>query len=382
MEHKVVYVNNAASTWPKPPEVLESVISSLHLPYLEEGRSTIEGLRNYPALARKTLGEFFRAKNEDSIIFSQNATDSLNSLIHGFCLKNTGPFHVITSDTEHNSVLRPLKTLESRGNIRLTIIPSHHGYISPESVETALQPDTRLAVLSHGSNVLGTVQDIHEIGEYLTDNNVMFIVDGAQTAGLIPLDFDRAPVDAFVFTGHKYLFGLPGIGGFLIKDPARIDPFKQGGTGVDSWNLFQPEEPPYKFEAGTPNYPGIVSLCAGTRYVADRGVVTVHENTMAMARSILDEIQGIKNVKIDNPAPDLPVISLNISPFDCDGAGFKLKRKYHIIVRTGLHCAPLIHQRINGGSGSIRISLSCLNTMEECSYVAGAIQEIAQSAGD
>lgn len=361
--------------------MLESVVSSLQLPYLEEGRSTIEGLFNYPARARRTLAEFFGVRDEDSIIFSQNATDSLNILIHGFCLQNTGPFHVITSDTEHNSVLRPLKTLESRGKIRLSIIPSHNGYISPESLEAALQPDTRLAVLSHGSNVLGTVQDIHETGSCTTDHNVMVIVDGAQTAGLIPLDFDRAPVDAFVFTGHKYLFGFPGIGGFLIKDPARIDPFKQGGTGVDSWNLLQPEEVPHKFEAGTPNYPGIVSLCAGTRYVAKRGVKSLHEKTMAMVRYLIGEMQGINNVKIDNPSPDLPVISMNISPFDCDDVGFILQRKYHIIVRTGLHCAPLIHQRINGGSGSVRISLSCLNTMEECRYVAEAIREVAQSAG-
>ncbi len=380
MEHDIVYFNNAASSWPKPPEVIDAVVSSLSLPYFEAGRSTIEGLHDYPEIARDTLGSFFGAESPDQVVFTQNATDSLNILIHGFSLRNREPFHVVTSDLEHNSVLRPLKTLESRGRIRLTIVPSDRGYVSTGSVESALVRDTRLAVLSHGSNVLGTEQDLPETGRCLRDHGVMFVVDGAQTAGLAPIVFERSAMDAFVFTGHKYLFGFPGIGGFLLKDPDRVDTIRQGGTGVDSGNLFHPGESPLKYEAGTHNYPGIVSLCAGTRYIARKGIAGIRKETMAMTRFILDELAGVANITVDNPAPDLPVISFNIDPLDCDDVGFILLKNYRIIVRTGLHCAPLVHERLNGGQGSVRLSLSCFNTLEECRYVADALREVARSA--
>ncbi len=380
MEHDIVYFNNAASSWPKPPEVVDAVVSSFELPYFEAGRSTIEGLHDYPEIARETLCSFFGAESPDQVVFTQNATDSLNILIHGFCLRNKEKFHVITSDLEHNSVLRPLKTLEARGRIRLTVVPSDRGYVSPDSVESALMRDTRLAVLSHGSNVLGTEQDLRETGKCLRDYGVMFVADGAQTAGLAPIGFDRTAVDAFVFTGHKYLFGFPGIGGFLLKDPDRVDPFRQGGTGVDSGNLFHPGEPPLKYEAGTHNYPGIVSLCAGTRYVIRRGISRIRAETLAMTRFILDELAGVESIAVDNPSPDLPVISFNIDPLECDDVGFILLKNYRIITRTGLHCAPLVHERLNGGQGSVRISLSSLNTMEECRYVADALREVARGA--
>ena len=376
----LVYCNNAASTWPKPPMVIDAVVESLRLPYFEAGRSTIKGLQDYPELAREILGTFLGAESPDQVIFTQNATDSLNLLIHGFCARAKAPFHVLTSDIEHNSVLRPLKTLESLGKIRLTIIETDNGYIRPGSVESAVTPDTRLAVFSHGSNVLGTLQDIHAIGECLQDQNVMFIVDGAQTAGLVGIDFHRTPVDAFVFTGHKFLFGLPGIGGFLIRDPSSVDACKQGGTGVDSGSLFQPDDLPLKFETGTHNYPGIVSLLAGTRFVEETTIAKIQEKCRAMMVSIIEGLKDYRNVIIDTPAPDLPVLSLNINSLDSDDVGFILLKKYHIIVRTGLHCAPLIHDRMNGKQGSVRISLSCLNTPEECQYVTETIGEVARSA--
>lgn len=379
MEH-LVYCNNAASTWPKPPEVIDAVMESLKLPYFEAGRSTIKGLQDYPEMTREILGSFLGAESPDQVVFTQNATDSLNLLIHGFCAREKAPFHVLTSDIEHNSVLRPLKTLESLGKIRLTIIETDQGYIPPESVESAVTSTARLAVFSHGSNVLGTLQDIRAIGECLQDHNVMFIVDGAQTAGLVGIDFHRTPIDAFVFTGHKFLFGLPGIGGFLIRDPSRVAACKQGGTGVDSGNLFQPDDLPLKFETGTHNYPGIVSLMAGTRFVEKTTIRGIQEKGRAMICSIIEDLEDCRNVTIDTPSPDLPVISLNIDSLDCDDVGFILLKNYHIVVRAGLHCAPLLHDRMNGKQGSVRISLSCLNTIHECGYVTKAIREVARSA--
>ncbi|MCX6693547.1 MAG: aminotransferase class V-fold PLP-dependent enzyme [Methanomicrobiales archaeon] len=380
MNPGLTYCNNAASTWPKPSEVLDAVQESFQLPYFEAGRSTIEGLEDYPELAREALADLFHFDVPDHIVFTQNATDSLNMLIHGFCAATRDRFHVITSDLEHNSVLRPLTLLASEGKITLSIIHSDKGYITVKGVEDALVPETHLAVLSHGSNVLGTRQDIGGIGEVLYDHGVYFIADGAQTAGLVPIDLNQTPVDAFVFTGHKYLFGLPGIGGFLIKDPSRITPVRQGGTGVDSGNLAHPVDMPAKFESGTHNYPGIVSLWAGSRYISRQGVHNVLQKCQELTSLILHECTGNDHITLDNPEPDLPVISLSLDSLDCEDVGYILLKKYRIIVRTGLHCAPLIHQKMNGGEGTVRISLSSINTPEECKYVSHAIREVADHA--
>jgi len=237
-----------------------------------------------------------------------------------------------------------------------------------------------MAVISHGSNVVGSVQDLTGIGNLFRDHDIFCIVDGAQTAGLIPVDLGKMMPDAFVFTGHKYLFGLPGIGGFVIRDPSRVLPVKQGGTGVDSGSLLQSEEMPERFEAGTHNYPGIVSLCAGTRYVRKITIPEIERKTREMTALIINHLNELNNVRVDNPSPDLPVISFHIDPLDCDDVGLILLKNYQIVVRTGLHCAPLIHERIDGGDGSVRISLSYLNTMDQCGYVADAIAEVAQSA--
>ena len=376
----LVYCNNAASTWPKPPEVIDAVLESLRLPYFEAGRSTIRGLHDYPEICRDTIADFFRYKEPDHVVFTQNATDSLNILIHGFTRGMKGKFHVITSDLEHNSVLRPLMTLKQEGKIDVSIVPSETGVISLKAVSSTIRKDTRMAVISHGSNVVGSVQDLTGIGNIFRDHDIFCIVDGAQTAGLIPVDLGKMMPDAFVFTGHKYLFGLPGIGGFVIRDPSRVLPVKQGGTGVDSGSLLQSEEMPERFEAGTHNYPGIVSLCAGTRYVRKITIPEIERKTREMTALIINHLNELNNVRVDNPSPDLPVISFHIDPLDCDDVGLILLKNYQIVVRTGLHCAPLIHERIDGGDGSVRISLSYLNTMDQCGYVADAIAEVAQSA--
>ncbi|OPX73156.1 MAG: putative cysteine desulfurase 2 [Methanoregulaceae archaeon PtaB.Bin152] len=361
--------------------MIDAVAKSLELPYFEAARSTIRGLHDYPELARSTLARAFNIEDQDHIVFTQNATDSLNILIHGFTAEHRSHFHVITSDLEHNSVLRPLATLEREGRITLSIARSEDSVLSPDAVMSEIRDDTHLAVLCHGSNVLGSLQDISSLCHALQGADVFTIVDGAQTAGLVPLDLGKGMPDAFVFTGHKYLFGLPGIGGFFLRDPSRIAATRQGGTGVDSGNLFQPEEMPLRFETGTHNYPGIVSLCAGVRFVQRTGISDIWKRTDKMTRGILERLSGDPRIILGNSSPDLPVISFNVKGLDCDDVGMILLKKYRIIVRTGLACAPLIHERLNGGSGSVRISLSYMNTPEECEQVADAIQEVARSAG-
>jgi len=379
MKENIIYLNNGATTWPKPPEVMEAVQESLRLPYYEEGRSTIKGQTDYVTETRKALAEFFNAEIPENFSFTQNATDSLNILIHGFVKEEGAPFHVITTELEHNSVLRPLTTLENEGKITLTIVPfGPDGHIDPEEIRKAIREDTCLAVISHGSNVLGSVQDIEAIGKILHSEEIFFIVDGAQTAGYVDIDLSALPVDAFAFTGHKGLLGLPGIGGFYIKDPASVAPLKQGGTGIDSESRCQNEEMPYRFEPGTHNYPGVVSLGAGIRYLKHRGQDAVR-HVDEMTEYLLSELEKEEKIIIYNRHPDLGVIAFNIEGIDNEEVGYILSRAYGIITRSGLHCAPLVHKKIDRGMGCVRISLSCMNTMEECEVAAAAIREVARS---
>jgi len=374
----LIYLNNAATSWPKPPEVIAEVIKSLNNPYFEQGRTTAGGAIDYPVAARTALAGFFCAEKPDHIIFTQNATDSLNLLIHGFTRNAPAPFHTITTELEHNSVLRPLHAQEIKGAITLTTVPFTDHRISLTTIKEAVRANTRLVVMTHGSNVLGSVQDIKPIAEYLRANDIFFIVDGAQTVGHIPIDLSHIPVDAFVFTGHKALFGIPGIGGFYLSDPAAIAITKQGGTGSDSASRLHPREMPMRFEAGTHNYPGIASLYAGVRFIEGISLAAIERKGRELTASFIRALKKTDTIHIYNESPDLPIVSFNIDGLDNHETGFILARAYQVITRTGLHCAPLVHQRIDGGNGCVRASLSWFTTPDECQVAAEAIREVAK----
>ena len=376
----LIYLNNAATSWPKPPGVLEEVARCLETPFFEQGRSTAGGATDYPSATRDALAGFFNTEEPDHFIFTQSATDSLNQLIHGFVKKQGTPFHAITTELEHNSVLRPLHTLEKEGHIALSIVPFEDNRVTVQDIKKALRPDTRLVVMTHGSNVLGSLQNIRPIAEYCASNDIFLIVDGAQTAGQIPINLSEILAGAFVFTGHKALFGLPGIGGFYIQDPDAIIPVRQGGTGTDSPTLAQPQDMPQKFEAGTPNYPGIASLLAGIRYIEHEGQDVISNKCRSLISRLVGKLAKDPNIILYNQNPDLPVISFNIRNMDNDEVGYILAKAYGIVTRTGLHCAPLVHQRIDGGKGCIRLSFSHLNTPEECLTAAKAVREVAAGA--
>jgi selenocysteine lyase/cysteine desulfurase len=248
------------------------------------------------------------------------------------------------------------------------------------AIKKAICEDTRLVVMTHGSNVLGSVQDIRPIAEYLHANDIFFIVDGAQTAGHIPIDLSDIPFGAFVFTGHKALFGIPGIGGFFISEPDAVAITRQGGTGTDSRTLTHPFEMPMRFEAGTHNYPGIASLYAGIRFITATGLDAIGKKNTDLTRSFISELKDIPGITLYNENPDLPVVSFDIDGIDNHDAGFILARAYNVITRTGLHCAPLVHERIDGGKGCIRASFSYFNTRDECKAAAEAVCEVAESA--
>lgn len=376
----IIYLNNAATTWPKPQEVREEVARCLNAPFFEHGRSTAGESTDYPAAARDALAGFFAAERPDHFIFTQSATDSLNLLIHGFAKRQGTPFHAVTTDLEHNSVLRPLHTLEREGRITISTVPSTEGYVTLPSIKAAIRPETRLVVMTHGSNVLGTLQNIRPVAEYCAANDIFFIADGAQTAGQVPINLSSIPAGAFVFTGHKGLFGIPGVGGFYLEEPDTVADTRQGGTGSDSRSLSQPQEMPQKFEPGTPNYPGIASLLAGIRFIEREGQDRVTRKGRDLAALFIRGIGSDSRIDLYTPAPDLPVVSFNIRGLDNDETGYILAKAYNIITRTGLHCAPLVHDWIDGGKGCIRVSFSCLNTPEECQTAAGAVREVADGA--
>jgi cysteine desulfurase / selenocysteine lyase len=376
----LIYLNNAATTWPKPPGVLQEVTECLRRPLHEAGRTTGNGSMDYPFAAREALAAFFHAGPPEHFILTQNATDSLNLLIHGFVKKTGTPFHAITTELEHNSVLRPLTTLEQDGAISLSVVPFTDNIVGLAAIKKAICPETRLVVMTHGSNVLGSVQDIRPIAEYLHANDIFFIVDGAQTAGHIPIGLSAIPVGAFVFTGHKALFGIPGIGGFYIPEPDAVAITRQGGTGSDSQTLTQPFEMPMRFEAGTHNYPGIASLYAGIRFINTTGLEEIGRTGTDLTNRFIRELKRTKGITVYNENPDLPVVSFDIAGIDNHEVGFILARAYNIIMRTGLHCAPLVHERIDGGKGCVRASFSYFTTREEIEMAATAIREVAESA--
>jgi selenocysteine lyase/cysteine desulfurase len=247
-------------------------------------------------------------------------------------------------------------------------------------MKKAIRSDTRLVVMTHGSNVLGSLQNIRPVAEYCASNNIFLIVDGAQTVGQIPINLSEIPAGAFVYTGHKALFGLPGIGGFCLQDPEAIASIRQGGTGTDSRTLAQPQVMPQKFEAGTPNYTGIASLLAGIRYIEHQGQDAITNKCRSLTTLFIRELKKDPDITLYTPAPDLPVVSFNFGELDNDEAGFILARAYNIVTRTGLHCAPLVHERIDGKNGCVRASFSYFTTREQIETAAAAIREVAESA--
>jgi cysteine desulfurase family protein len=376
----IIYLNNAATSWPKPPEVLAAMTSSLSMPVFGSGRTTGSQGEDYVTKAREGLSSFLAADPAEHIIFTHNATDSLNILIQGFLAGHANGCHVLTTALDHNSVLRPLHEYARQHRIRLSIIPFEGCSVRPGAVESAIRTDTRLMVMTHGSNVLGSLQDIRNIGNLLHDHGIYFIVDGAQTAGHVPVSLSHLPVDAYVFTGHKGLFGIPGVGGFYLRDPDAIAPVRFGGTGTDSLSLLHPREMPERFEAGTHNSPGLAALAAGVAFITEKRIAAIAEKADAQTSFLIKELKKEAAVTLYNEHPGLPIVSFNIKGLQNDDVGFMLARAYGIIARTGLHCAPLVHRAIDGGQGSVRLSLSWFTTDEECRIAANAIREIARNA--
>ena len=378
-----VYLDNSATTYPKPEEVYTSVLNYMKNIGANPGRggyaNALEGDRIIYN-CRESLMKLFNFDKLENVIFTANITQSLNIV-----LKNVikDGWHVITSSMEHNSVLRPLSTLKETKNIDLDIIEcSADGVISVEDFKNAIKPNTKLIALTHASNVIGSIQPLEEIGKICREKNIYFVIDSAQSAGAIPVDFYKIGCNALTFTGHKSLLGPPGIGGFLIDDALNEEalPFIEGGTGSLSQSIIQPDFLPDKFESGTLNAPGIAGLLSGINYIMREGITAIQEREQELSQHFINELLNIPSIKVygfKDASLRTPTISINSSKINNAELGFILDREYGIMSRTGLHCAPLAHKTMGTfPEGTLRFSLGPFNDKKDINYALHALNSI------
>lgn len=380
----MIYLDNAATSFPKPPQVYKEMDEFFRYRAANPGRAgyrlSMEAEREVER-ARKTLADLFGAREPERVVFTLNATDAINMALKGLLREGD---HVITSTLEHNSVTRPLSGLEKRGIISLTrVAASREGFLDPEDIKRAIRTQTRLIVITHASNVLGTVQPIREIGKLANEKGIIFMIDAAQSAGVWPINVEEDFVDLLAFTGHKGLFGPPGTGGLYVGKRAEISPWREGGTGTDSESPIHPKELPSGLEGGTPNFLGIVGLGTGAEFIAKTGMDNIRHHGQQLLARILNDFDDDDRFILYGPKgieDRLPIVSLNIKGLEPSLAGNILDNSYGIAVRSGLHCAPLTHKGIGSfPQGTIRISPGYFNTEADIAQLTCALSEIASS---
>lgn len=380
----MIYLDNAATSLPKPEQVYRATDEFFRQGAANPGRAgyrlSMEAEREVEG-ARKALADLFGASEPERVVFTLNATDAINMALKGLLKEGD---HVITTNLEHNSVTRPVCGLEKRGVISVTRIKtSPEGFLDPDDVKKAITGQTRLIVMTHAPNVLGTIQPIREIGRLARERQKIFMVDAAQSAGAWPINVEDDFVDLLAFTGHKALFGPPGTGGLYVGKGVQLSPWREGGTGVDSESPIHPPQLPFGLEAGTPNFLGIVGLKAGVEFIRETGIEEIMRHGHQLLTKILDGIQGDDRFTLYGPTGTenrMPIVSLNIKGLEPSLAGGILDGTYGIAARSGLHCAPFTH-KIMGTfpQGAVRISPGYFNTADDIVQLLTALKEIASS---
>jgi cysteine desulfurase / selenocysteine lyase len=382
--NNLIYLDNSATSFPKPDIVYKFMDNFYREHGVNPGRSGFDAALEAEEIVmntRKLLTDFFNTGGDnDRLTFSYNASDSLNMIIQGLAEKGD---HVITTMLEHNSVLRPLYHLEMDKTIEVTRLKfDEKGYINPDDIKREIRKNTKMAVINHCSNVIGTVQPIAEIGKICKEAGVLLIVDSTQSAGSIPIDMQAMGIDVLVFTGHKCLMGPTGIGGSYVMKNVPVRGTRFGGTGVRSAQKTHLEEFPYRLECGTLNLVGVAGLNAGVKWLLENGIETLHNKEMLLWEKLRNGIQNIENVIIycaGNIENHNPVLCFNIKGFDAGDVGTMLDVDYNIACRTGLHCAPLVHVGIGTDKihGTVRLSIGPFNTEEHIDKAVEAVKEIA-----
>ncbi len=384
MANRLIYLDNAATTYPKPRSMLEGMMEAYARMGVSPGRGNYDLAAEAEELVgatRRKLALFFGAPDADRVIFANNATDALNLIIQG--LIKTGA-HVVSTKLEHNSVLRPLYHLQQRGLIDYDLVPfDGRGFIDPDQVAKAIRPDTRLVIVCHASNVLGTAQPISEIGRVCAERGVPLIIDAAQSAGVIPIDMSAWQVAAIAFTGHKSLLGPTGIGGLVVHPELEVQTTRFGGTGVESRSLIHTQSFPHRLEAGTLNLMGILGLSMGLDLVTAEGPESIHRREMELLTRLRDGLASIRGVDL-YCAADLSdhvgLMTTNVKGTDPTDVGAILDADFGIAVRAGLHCAPLVHEALGTYSkGGIRFSVGPFNTTGDIDQAIDAMAAIAKS---
>lgn len=379
-----IYLNNGSTSFPKPPEVTEALMEHFQQVPGNYGRSGLDkGKGTIVSETRALLADFFNGHETHNLIFTSGSTEALNLAILGSIQSKC---HVVTTAIEHNSSYRPLKELERRYEIETTIVPcDEFGYVRPESIESAINIETRLLVVNHSSNITGSLTDIQSIADIANRHGCILVIDGSQTAGVIPVDLQKLNCHYFAFTGHKSLYGLQGCGGLFIRKDQNPEPIKFGGTGFKSDSISQPQEIPYKYESGTLNIPGIISLKAGIEWINSTGMDKIHKRKKEIIERIANSIFGYKEIKIyyANINNSGMLLSFNIGDLPPEEVHYWLESNYGIIARSGLMCSPIIRQYIGTEpKGAVRISPSYFTTDEEIDYTIQAIKKIADNEMD
>ncbi len=377
----MIYLDNAATSFPKPEGVYVAMDTFARTSLANPGRAGHKmALASEHALAdaRHRLNRFFNGKSPERFVFTLNCTDALNMAMKGVLVEGD---HVVTSNMEHNSISRPLTAMHEAGFITLTRVTADAtGTIDPAAVQAAITAKTRLVAVTHGSNVLGTVQPIAEIGRICrTFENVLFLVDAAQTVGVVPIDIQAMHIDLLAFPGHKCLFGPTGTGALYVSPRSKVQPWREGGTGGDSSTPTQPKEYPYFLEGGTPNVLGIVGMIAGLDFVEEKTPDVLREHDVRLCDQLRGELEpaGFEFFGHLDPARRVGTISFRHEALSAPELGGILDQAFDIAIRPGLHCAPYIHRAVGSfPDGLVRVSPGPFNTTDDIAQLVAALKEI------
>jgi len=382
---KLIYLDNGATSFPKPTEVYDFMDQFYRKLGVNPGRSGYDLCLETGELVegtRKELTEFFNGTDPNRLCFSYNSTDALNLIIFGLLAEGD---HAITTNLEHNSVLRPLYHLYRDKNLEVDYIPfDARGFVDPEDFPKKFKKNTRLVIVSHASNVIGTVQPVKEIGRLCRENGILFAIDASQSAGKIPIDMEAMNIDIVAFTGHKSLLGPTGIGGLYVREGIEIKHTRAGGTGVRSAVRTHLDEYPYRLEYGTLNTLGVAGLHAGLKWILEKGMHNIHEQEMrltAMLRDGLKDVDGVKPYCQDSLDNHISIFLFNVEGLEALNTGTILDVDYNIASRTGLHCAPLVHQQLGTDTihGAVRFGIGPFNTDDHIAAAVQAVKDIAAS---
>jgi len=382
---EIIYLDNGATSFPKPEEVYTTMDTFYRNYGVNPGRSGYELAVKAGAVVddtRKLLADFFNGADPSHLCFSYNSTDALNLVIFG--ILQTGD-HVISTTIEHNSVLRPLYHLSQDGVEVDYMSFDEAGFVDPDDVRKMFKPNTRLVIINHASNVIGTIQPIREIGRYCREAGIPFAIDASQSAGTIPIDMEEQFLDIVVFTGHKSLLGPVGIGGLYVREGVDIRHTRVGGSGILSALRTHVEEYPYRLESGTINTVGVAGLQAGLKWVLEEGLDNIHAREMKLAsmlRDGLSEIPGVTLYCMEDLENHIAVLSFNIDGMEAEDVGAMIDLDHDIACRTGLHCAPLVHDQLGTMEirGAVRFSIGPFNTEEHILAAIEAVRETADFA--